>query len=62
MRIETRDNEVIIWGTMVGTTFSEEDQKEIVKWFIQNKPELVRECRKDLRTLIDLKKSLKQEP
>ena len=43
---------------MVGTTFSEEDQKEIVKWFIQNKPELVRECRKDLRTLKNLKKYL----
>lgn len=60
MRIEKLDDEIVIWGSMVGTTLSTDDQKFLIKWFMHNKPEMVKESRKDLRTLKSLKKSLKE--
>jgi hypothetical protein len=43
---------------MIGTILVEEDQKNLIKWFMHNKPDLVKACRKDLRSIKLLKKSL----
>ena len=61
MRIESHENDITIWGSFIGTVVSEEDQKNLIKWFMHNKPKLVKDCRKDLRTIKALKGSMKKE-
>lgn len=61
VRIEQHETDVILWGSMIGTTFNENDQCDIIKWFMQNKPSLIKECRKDIRSLKNLKTALSTE-
>ena len=51
VRIETNCDSVVIWGLCIGTRFDVNEQKEIVKWFLTNKPKLVKTCKTELSVL-----------
>ena len=49
VRIETSNEDIILWGSTIGTIFHEKDQEEIIKWFMENKPKMIQRCRKEVR-------------